>query len=112
MDQEENGLAAPTGPPPIPTESTVYSYSSGYRGWTPALAQANVNAIAALSAKLWAQIGPPTPANIAIFETQIGTQLQSPNPASLGNGSSVNGMDPALTIYSDYYSDDYNGDVE
>lgn len=121
IDAEEDGLGAPAATtamgqpilPPIPTESTAYSAASGYKGWTPALAQANVDAIGALSAKLWAQIGPATPANIATFESEIETELQSPQSenAAFSSGGSVNGLDPSLSIYSAYYSDDEFGEA-
>jgi len=84
------GLGAPTGPPPIPTESSAYSYAAGYRGWTPQLAQANVDALAALSAQVWAG---------TVTSTQFQAIVQA--PGTLGAGQSVA---PPYSADSLYYS--------
>jgi hypothetical protein len=89
--QENAGGAAPTGAPPIPTASSAYSYAAGYRGWTRALAQANINALAALSDQVWAG---------TVTQAQFQAQVQDPNV--YGNPAG----DPVYSADSLYYTPD------
>lgn len=84
-------LMIPVGPPPIPTESSAYSYNNGYRGWTLALARQNVDAIATLSN---ADRADPEAAQAI---------LKDPNVAKNTGNQNIGG-DPSLSAYSLYYS--------
>ena len=92
--QEIAGGPAPTGPPPIPTASSAYSAAAGYRGWTPQLAQANINALAVLSEEVNAGT-----LSLAQFQGIV----QDPNVNGADNAP--NG-DPVYSVDSAYYSND------
>jgi hypothetical protein len=87
IEQEISGSGAPSGPPPIPTESSVYSAAAGYDGWTPALAQENIDALFALSQEV--NTGQITAA-------QFQAIVQAP-------GYAPGEVPPPFSAYSDYY---------